>query len=86
SFDRLTDLPNRWLVCERLEEAIVRAQRSKSKVAVAFLDLNRFKQVNDTLGHHAGDELLKLVARRLRNCTRMTDTVGRLGGDEFLIV
>ncbi|PGH55831.1 GGDEF domain-containing protein [Azospirillum palustre] len=86
SFDRLTDLPNRWLVCERLEEAIVRAQRTKSKVAVAFLDLNRFKQVNDTLGHHAGDELLKLVARRLRNCTRMTDTVGRLGGDEFLIV
>ena len=86
SFDRLTDLPNRWLVCERLEEAIVRAQRGKSKVAVAFLDLNRFKQVNDTLGHHAGDELLKLVARRLRNCTRMTDTVGRLGGDEFLIV
>ncbi len=86
SFDRLTDLPNRWLVCERLEEAIARAQRTKSKVAVAFLDLNRFKQVNDTLGHHAGDELLKLVARRLRNCTRMTDTVGRLGGDEFLIV
>ncbi|WP_042704413.1 bifunctional diguanylate cyclase/phosphodiesterase [Azospirillum sp. B506] len=86
SFDRLTDLPNRWLVCERLEEAIARAQRGKSKVAVAFLDLNRFKQVNDTLGHHAGDELLKLVARRLRNCTRMTDTVGRLGGDEFLIV
>ncbi|AWK85069.1 putative bifunctional diguanylate cyclase/phosphodiesterase [Azospirillum thermophilum] len=86
SFDRLTDLPNRWLVCERLEDAIARAQRSKTKVAVAFLDLNRFKQVNDTLGHHAGDELLKLVARRLRNCTRMTDTVGRLGGDEFLIV
>ncbi|CAO3430700.1 sensor domain-containing protein [Azospirillum doebereinerae] len=86
SYDRLTDLPNRWLVCERLEEAIARAQRGHSKVAVAFLDLNRFKQVNDTLGHHAGDELLKLVARRLRNCTRMTDTVGRLGGDEFLIV
>jgi len=86
SFDRLTDLPNRWLVCERLEEAIARAQRNHSKVAVAFLDLNRFKQVNDTLGHHAGDDLLKLVARRLRNCTRMTDTVGRLGGDEFLIV
>ncbi len=86
SFDRLTDLPNRWLVCERLEEAILRAQRTHTKVAVAFLDLNRFKQVNDTLGHHAGDALLKLVARRLRNCTRVTDTVGRLGGDEFLIV
>ncbi|KAA0675714.1 bifunctional diguanylate cyclase/phosphodiesterase [Roseomonas genomospecies 6] len=86
SFDRLTDLPNRWLVCERLEEAIVRAQRMRTKVAVAFLDLNRFKQVNDTLGHHAGDDLLKLVAKRLRNCTRVSDTVGRLGGDEFLIV
>ena len=86
SFDRLTDLPNRWLVCERLEEAITRAQRMRTKVAVAFLDLNRFKQVNDTLGHHAGDDLLKLVAKRLRNCTRVSDTVGRLGGDEFLIV
>ncbi|MBK4722172.1 EAL domain-containing protein [Azospirillum sp. YIM DDC1] len=86
SFDRLTDLPNRWLVCERLEEAIARAQRMRTKVAVAFLDLNRFKQVNDTLGHHAGDDLLKLVAKRLRNCTRVSDTVGRLGGDEFLIV
>ncbi|WP_448190730.1 putative bifunctional diguanylate cyclase/phosphodiesterase [Azospirillum sp. sgz301742] len=86
SFDRLTDLPNRWLVCERLVEAIARAQRLQSKVAVTFIDLNRFKQVNDTLGHHAGDELLKLVARRLRNCTRVSDTVGRLGGDEFLVV
>ena len=86
SFDRLTDLPNRWLVCERLEEAILRAQRSRTKVAVVFIDLNRFKQVNDSLGHHAGDELLKMVARRLRNSTRVSDTVGRLGGDEFLIV
>jgi diguanylate cyclase (GGDEF)-like protein/PAS domain S-box-containing protein len=86
SFDRLTDLPNRWLVVERLEEAILRAQRSQTRVAVLFIDLNRFKQVNDTLGHQAGDELLKLVARRLRNCTRVTDTVGRLGGDEFLVV
>ena len=86
SFDRLTDLPNRWLVCERLEDAISRAQRAQTKVAVTFIDLNRFKQVNDTLGHHAGDELLKLVARRLRNCTRVSDTVGRLGGDEFLVV
>ncbi|HEY0837728.1 MAG TPA: EAL domain-containing protein [Azospirillum sp.] len=86
SFDRLTDLPNRWLVCERLEESILRAQRARTKVGVAFIDLNRFKHVNDTLGHHAGDDLLKLVARRLRNCTRVADTVGRLGGDEFLVV
>ena len=84
--DPLTDLPNRWLVVERLEEAILRAQRSQTRVAVLFIDLNRFKQVNDTLGHQAGDDLLKLVARRLRNCTRVTDTVGRLGGDEFLVV
>ena len=86
SFDRLTDLPNRWLVCERLEDAIVRAQRNNTKVAVAFIDLNRFKLVNDTLGHQAGDDLLKLVAKRLRSCTRVSDTIGRLGGDEFLIV
>ncbi|MGQ9367215.1 putative bifunctional diguanylate cyclase/phosphodiesterase [Azospirillum sp. ST 5-10] len=86
SFDRLTDLPNRWLVCERLEEALLRAQRSRTKVAIAFLDLNRFKQVNDTLGHQAGDELLKMVGRRLRNGTRVADTVGRLGADEFLVV
>lgn len=86
SFDRLTDLPNRWLVCERLEEAIARAERTRTKVAVAFIDLNRFKLVNDTLGHHAGDDLLKLVAKRLRSCTRVSDTIGRLGGDEFLIV
>ena len=86
SFDRLTDLPNRWLVCERLEEAIVRAQRSKSKVAVAFLDLNRFKQVNDTLGHQSGDELLRLLAKRLPRHLREQDTLARLGGDEFAIV
>lgn len=86
SFDRLTDLPNRWLVCERLEEAIARARRSRSKVAVLFIDLNRFKQINDGMGHQAGDELLRQVASRLRGCTRVTDTVGRIGGDEFLIV
>ncbi|WP_431862530.1 putative bifunctional diguanylate cyclase/phosphodiesterase, partial [Azospirillum sp.] len=86
SFDRLTDLPNRWLACERMEEAILHAQRFRTKIVVAYIDLDRFKQVNDTLGHHAGDELLKLAARRLRNCTRLSDTVSRLGGDEFLVI
>lgn len=86
SFDRLTDLPNRWLVYERLEEAILRAQRSGTRVAVLFVDLNRFKQINETFGHSGGDQLLKLVSKRLRATTRVSDTVGRLGGDEFLIV
>jgi diguanylate cyclase (GGDEF)-like protein/PAS domain S-box-containing protein len=86
SYDRLTDLPNRWLMCERLEEAIGRAQGTGAKVAVGFIDINRFKQVNDSLGHQGGDEFLKLLARRLRHCTGINDSVGRLGGDEFLVV
>lgn len=86
NYDLLTQLPNRWLTTERLEQAILHAQRQKNGVAVLYLDLNGFKQVNDGLGHHAGDELLKLVARRLRAGMRLSDVVGRLGGDEFLIV
>ena len=86
NFDLLTELPNRWLTTERLEQAILYAARGKSGLAVLFLDLNSFKQVNDGLGHQAGDELLKQVAKRLRACTRLSDVVGRLGGDEFLIV
>ena len=86
NFDLLTELPNRWLTTERLEQAILYAARGKTGLAVLFLDLNSFKQVNDGLGHQAGDELLKQVAKRLRACTRLSDVVGRLGGDEFLIV
>src|SRR6478752_7747757 len=83
--DALTDLPNRMLFRERLVEALTGVSRG-SKLAVLYLDLDRFKGVNDTLGHPMGDELLKLVAGRLRHCVRDTDTVARVGGDEFAII
>ncbi|HVS63959.1 MAG TPA: EAL domain-containing protein [Thermoanaerobaculia bacterium] len=84
--DALTALPNRLLVVERLEAALESARRSGVSVAVLFLDLDNFKLVNDTLGHRVGDELLQAVADRLSTCVRETDTIGRLGGDEFTIV
>lgn len=84
--DGLTGLANRQLFEETLELALERARRDRSVVAVLFLDLDNFKQVNDTLGHHAGDRLLMEVAQQLRDCTRGTDLVARQGGDEFLIL
>jgi len=85
NYDMLTHLPNRYLIIDRLEQAILKAKRDGTRVCVLFLDLDRFKNVNDLYGHAAGDEVLKLVARRLRQVVRMSDTVGRLAGDEFII-
>jgi diguanylate cyclase (GGDEF)-like protein/PAS domain S-box-containing protein len=84
--DSLTDLPNRTLFRDRLTQALVRARRDGSSVALFYVDLDRFKQTNDSLGHNAGDLLLQGVARRLLACARSTDTVSRLGGDEFVLV
>ena len=84
--DKLTGLPNRALFEEMLETAIARARRHDLAVGVLFLDLDNFKLVNDSLGHHAGDMLLAQLAERLRGCTRETDLVARQGGDEFLLL
>ena len=84
--DALTDLPNRTLFSERLKQAIARAKRAAKRVAVMFLDLDRFKLINDTMGHGIGDETLKVIAMRLKEAIRESDTVARLGGDEFTII
>ncbi len=84
-YDALTDLPNRVSFREQLEQALKRVRRGE-QLAVLYLDLDKFKSVNDTLGHQGGDELLKTVAERLRKCLRDTDIVARLSGDEFAIV
>jgi len=86
NFDPLTELPNRSLMRDRLTHAIHQAHRDDSRVAVLFLDLDRFKNINDTFGYTFGDTLLRTVAERLRACIREGDTVARLGGDEFVIL
>jgi diguanylate cyclase (GGDEF)-like protein len=84
--DGLTGLPNRTMFTKLLTQSISESRRYDRNLAVAFLDLDRFKQINDTLGHEAGDQLLKEVAVRLRTCVRESDTVARFGGDEFVVI
>ena len=86
NYDILTGLPNRNLLHDRLQQAIIQAGRSQNSVGVLFLDLDRFKGINDSLGHRAGDQLLRTVAERLRVCVRESDTLSRIGGDEFVII
>ena len=86
NFDVLTALPNRQMFHDRLEQHIKKANRAVRPIALMFLDLDRFKEVNDTLGHDIGDALLRDAAQRLSSCVRETDTVARLGGDEFTII
>lgn len=85
-YDALTGLPNRTLLMDRLEQAIALAQRQNNAVFVLFFDLDRFKYVNDTLGHTAGDELLRMITARMSECVRKCDTLARLGGDEFVML
>jgi diguanylate cyclase (GGDEF)-like protein/PAS domain S-box-containing protein len=84
--DQLTDLPNRRLFHDRLENALARVRRNRDRMSLLYLDLDKFKEVNDAYGHATGDALLQEVARRLKGCVRDSDTVARIGGDEFVVL
>ncbi|RMJ06387.1 Cyclic di-GMP phosphodiesterase Gmr [Marinobacter litoralis] len=86
SYDQLTGLPNRHIVLDRIQNAIARESRRRGILAILFLDLDKFKEINDTYGHSTGDEVLALVAARMNECVRESDTVGRIGGDEFVVL
>jgi diguanylate cyclase (GGDEF)-like protein len=86
SHDFLTDLPNRKLFMNHLEKALARLERREEPIAVLFVDLDNFKNVNDSLGHEVGDQLLVAMAERLKRCIRPEDTVARLAGDEFVVL
>src|SRR3989338_8834666 len=85
-YDGLTHLPNRALFNDRLQQALVAAQRNQERLALMFLDLDKFKPVNDTYGHAVGDMLLKEAAQRIQDCLRESDTAARIGGDEFVVL
>jgi len=85
-YDTLTNLPNRSLFYDRLQHELVHAHRNGQMLGVMFLDLDRFKVINDTMGHTSGDQALKAVAERLKGCVRESDTVSRWGGDEFIFI
>jgi len=85
-YDNLTSLPNRFLFREYFDLALKSAKRHSKKFAVFFVDLDKFKEINDTLGHDVGDKVLRVIAQRLRNCLRHTDKIARMGGDEFYVL
>jgi diguanylate cyclase (GGDEF)-like protein/PAS domain S-box-containing protein len=85
-YDALTDLPNRVLLFDRLQQALAQAKRDKARLALMYVDLDRFKQINDSLGHTIGDLVLQQAAERMQDCVREVDTVARIGGDEFIVL
>ena len=85
-YDRLTRLPNRALFHDRMQSALARVRRDHVRLSLLYIDLDKFKEVNDTFGHAAGDLLLQKIARRLEECVRARDTVARFGGDEFVVL
>ncbi|MEJ6656632.1 MAG: GGDEF domain-containing protein, partial [Pseudomonas sp.] len=85
-YDQLTELPNQALFLDRLQSSLKKARRGSLQLAVLYLDMDNFKQINDTFGHTTGNHLLREVAKRLSQCVRESDTIGRLGGDEFAIL
>ncbi len=85
-YDALTDLPNRVLLFDRLQQALAQAKRDKARLALMYVDLDRFKQINDSLGHTIGDLVLQQAAERMQGCVREVDTVARIGGDEFIVL